>query len=611
MRLRRLLLVLPLVVAIALLAALPAQGVLFYSFLGWNGAGKAPPRAVRNVNPADVAVPPGYCIEAVATGFTYPSAVITDEEDRVYVLEAGYSYGEDFQVPRLLRVDPAGVTEVARGENNGPWTGMSYHKGAFIVSEGGELKGGRILRITKDGKITVLLDKIPSTGDHHTNRPVVGGDGSIYFGVGTFTNSGVVGPDNAKFGWLKRYPQAHDVPPVDVVLAGRNYVSFDKDTGEQKVTGAFVPYGTPTVPNQVVKGSLPGSGAIHRIPPGGGPVELVAWGFRNPFGLTFGPDGSLYCTDNLYDERGSRPVYGAGDLLWRVQPGMWHGFPDYWGTHPLTHARFSEKAKHGVPNPGFLLAQHPNCPPEPAARLAVRGSADGLDFSRNPAFGHCGQAFVAMFGDITGPCDKVRRPVGCRVVRVDVCGGVIHDFVVNKGKEAGPASKEGNCGIERPVDVRFNNDGSILYVADFGVMTVDNCGNQHPQPGTGVLWRVRRTDGCAGDFCVSGPGGVGPAGYYRRGEAVGRPVLLERASQARGELVYMRNCYACHQGGEGGLGPALLQLAPGPIVRTQIRAGLGVMPGFDHAEISHGDMNDLLAYIRASRRAGPPFRPFR
>ena len=33
----------------------------------------------------------------------------------------------------------------------------------------------------------------------------------------------------------------------------------------------------------------------------------------------------------------------------------------------------------------------------------------------------------------------------------------------------------------------------------------------------------------------------------------------------------------------------LLQLAPGPIVRTQIRAGLGVMPAFDHSEISNAE----------------------
>ena len=94
-------------------------------------------------------------------------------------------------------------------------------------------------------------------------------------------------------------------------------------------------------------------------------------------------------------------------------------------------------------------------------------------------------------------------------------------------------------------------------------------------------------------------------------ELIGRPVEIKKDSQARGQMVYAKHCYACHQGGEGGLGPALLQLAPGPIVRTQIRAGLGVMPSFSHDEISNHEMNDLIAYVRASRHAGPPYRPCR
>jgi mono/diheme cytochrome c family protein len=159
------------------------------------------------------------------------------------------------------------------------------------------------------------------------------------------------------------------------------------------------------------------------------------------------------------------------------------------------------------------------------------------------------------------------------------------------------------------VDCRFNCDGSLLYVVDFGVMTTLERNKPTPYKETGVLWRVRRTGTCG--LCLSDPGGMGPGGYYRRGEVLGRPIPLNTNARARGQVVYMKNCYACHQGGEGGLGPSLLQLAPGPIVRTQIRAGLGVMPRFSHDEISTAEMNDLLAYIRASRLSGPPYRPLR
>lgn len=42
-----------------------------------------------------------------------------------------------------------------------------------------------------------------------------------------------------------------------------------------------------------------------------------------------------------------------------------------------------------------------------------------------------------------------------------------------------------------------------------------------------------------------------PEGYYRRGEAIGRPVMVRTERQSRGQVVYARHCCACHQGGEG------------------------------------------------------------
>src|SRR5215204_4456501 len=107
---------LALLLLVAVFAA-PAGAILFYTFLPSNGAAKATFRPPRQVNPADVAVPPGYCVEPVVTGLTYPTAVVTDEQDQVYVLESGYSYGEDFAPPRLLRVEADGrLSVVAVGD---------------------------------------------------------------------------------------------------------------------------------------------------------------------------------------------------------------------------------------------------------------------------------------------------------------------------------------------------------------------------------------------------------------------------------------------------------------------------------------------------------------
>lgn len=449
--------------------------------------------SLRTLKPSDVELPPGYRIEVVAQGLTFPSAVAFDERGQVYVLEAGYSYGEVRTVPRLLRLEPGGPVEVARGDNP-PWNGLSYHQGFFYIAEGGEYSGGQILKVSPLGAITPVVSDLPSLGDHHTNRAVVGPDGYLYFGQGTATNSAVVGLDDLEFGWLARHPQFHDIPCRDIQLAGRNFQTdnpLTPDPGDKATTGAYSAFGTPSSAGQVVRGQLPCNGAVMRLKPQGGALELVAWGFRNPFGLAFSPDGMLYVADNSYDERGSRPVFGTGDLLWQVNPAgpsAWYGWPDYHGDMSLDNA--DHFGPPGGPPPGLLLAQPPGTPPKPSAKLGVHSSSNGLDFSRSTAFGFVGQAFVAQFGDMAPGVGKVMAPVGFMVVRVDVHTGAVYDFAVNRGKTYGPASRLGSGGLERPIDARFDPQGTALYVVDFGVMTIEQ--GPKPRPGTGVVWKISR-----------------------------------------------------------------------------------------------------------------------
>jgi glucose/arabinose dehydrogenase len=459
-----------------------------------RGGGQTDFEVPRPVDPGDVALPDGYRIDLVATGLTFPTGVAFDDRGRVYVTEAGYSYGEVWTTPRLLRVEQNGTTTVIAAGRHAPWTGVDFHRGHFYVAEGGEAGGGRIVRIGMDGSVTPLVEALPSLGDHHTNGPAVGPDGWVYFGVGTATNSGVVGLDNWDFGWLKRHPEFHDVPCDDVTLAGKNYTTpnpFTLDSNDRLTTGAYVPFGTPTREGQVIPGRRPCSGAVMRVRPTGGTPEVVAWGFRNPFGLAWSPDGALFVTENQYDVRGSRPVWGSGDLLWRIVPGTWYGWPDFHAARPLTDADWYQPP--GGRTPGFLLKEHPNPPPTPTAVLGVHSSSSGMDFSTNPAFGHMGEAFIAQFGDMAPGVGKVLAPVGYKVVRVDVRTGVIEDFAVNRGKENGPASWLKTGGLERPVGLRFDPSGAGLYVVDFGVMTMGK--DPLPKPGTGVLWRITHTGG--------------------------------------------------------------------------------------------------------------------
>ena len=392
-----------------------------------------------------------------------------------------------WRTPRLIRVgEGQNPVVLAEGGRNGPWNGVEFADGSFFIAEGGVLEGGRIQRVEQDGSVRALVEGLPSFGDHHTNGPAVR-DGWVYFGQGTATNSGVVGEDNAEFGWLERSPAFHDLPGQALILNGNAFVSADvRDGSGTAETGAVGSFGA--LPPRAVEAALPCTGAILRAPAQGGALELVAWGFRNPFGLAFAADGALYASDNGYDDRGSRPVWGASDLLWRVEQGRWYGWPDFSGDRALTEEEFQPPGKERIE---FLLKEHPAAPPAPAALFGVHASANGLDFSRSERFGHVGEAFVALFGDQAPTTGKLLGAVGFKVVRVDPATGQCEDFAVNRGDANGPASRVGGHGLERPIAARFDRTGEALYVVDFGVLRQDESG-AHPVERTGALWRIER-----------------------------------------------------------------------------------------------------------------------
>ncbi|MDP2342991.1 MAG: PQQ-dependent sugar dehydrogenase [Deltaproteobacteria bacterium] len=436
-----------------------------------------------------VLVPEGYRIERVAHGLTFPTGVAFDESGRAHVVEGGYSYGELFEMPRLLAVDDDGsVHEIARGDRHG-WNGVAFADGAFFVAEAGVTIPGRILKIDKQGTTAVVVDDLPSLGDHHVNGPLVR-DGFVYFGIGTATNSGVVGVDNEQMGWLQRSPAFHDVPCEDLALNDERFTSDNPLTpdDDRAVTGPFQPFGSAGA--ATVKGAVPCSGAVLRTSTNGaGAIELVAWGFRNPFGFAVDVEGRLFVSDNGYDQRGSRPIYGNADWLWEVKPGAWYGWPDYAEGNSVTDDRYGTL---GSPKRRKVLARDPGPVQQPRARFAVHSSSNGFDFSRAAAFGHEGQAFVAQFGDMAPGVGKVLAPVGFQVVRVDVDTGVIEPFAANAGPEHGPASLLGIDGIERPIAARFDPSGAALYVVDFGVMNIGKLGPL-PQKATGALWKITRS----------------------------------------------------------------------------------------------------------------------
>jgi glucose/arabinose dehydrogenase len=320
---------------------------------------------------------------------------------------------------------------------------------------------------------------------------VLGPDGKLYFGVGTATNAGVVGSDIFAYEWLPKFPDFHDLPAQDIVLAGRNY-EYKNVMGNVLATvhsGAYVPFGTETTPGQVVRGSVKCNGSILRCNLDGSGLEVVAWGLRNPYGLAFAPDGRLYATEHGMDDRGGRYIVGDLDDFYEIRQGQWYGWPDFASGVRLDDPHWDEGGQGRAP----VLAAFPDPdPPKPLVSFEAHAAANGVCFAADPSFGFAGDAFVALFGDIA-PVTTVRMaaPRGYKVVRIDLQRRQIVDFAVNK--IAGPASLLPHGGFERPSHCAFGPDGN-LYVVDFGkVQIAPEVGGVRMVAGTGALWRIRAT----------------------------------------------------------------------------------------------------------------------
>lgn len=456
-----------------------------------------PRRAHRRPEPGHVRVPAGYAVEVVATGFDAPVHCTFDDAGACYVSECGHKIESP---PRIVKVDVrtgarTTVYELPedRWRKTGALTGACWHDGALYFSE-----TDRVARLRSDGVVEEVVGGLPGLGDHQTNHPVVGPDGRLYWGQGTATNTGIVGADNAAYEWLPKFPRFHDVPAADVRLAGRSYEYQDVlgSVTDTVRSGAYSPFGVATPPGTVVRGDVRCTGAVLSCEPDGSGLEVVCWGLRNPYGLAFAPDGRLFATEHGIDERSARYVVGDPDDLYEIRRGTWYGWPDFAAGVRLDDPRWGDKDSGRGREP--VLAEHPDeDPPMPFATFEAHSGSNGFDFSRDAAFGFEGDAFVALFGDVAPVTTRTGTPRGFKVARVDMRTGAVTDFAVNR--VAGPSSKLPHRGLERPSHCAFGPDGA-LYVVDFGeIQIAPEVGGIRVRRGSGVLWRIRRTDGPAGE----------------------------------------------------------------------------------------------------------------
>jgi glucose/arabinose dehydrogenase len=478
-----------------------------------------------------VEYPPGFELSVAMRGLTAPSAVafVTAEgeyNNAILIAESGnegspriYGYKPDgtyFSIyPAAGRIPTFGLISRAN-DIYAPIGGMCVVGDRIFVTHRDSRGRGVVTSFGFDGSSRTVVSDLPAEGDYSVTDIAESLDGRLYFGVGAATNSGVVGIDNWQVGWVRKHPNFCDVPaslstPSTLKLLGFKFLTKNPTAGlfggdDNVETGPFQPFGKN---NQlrIPKSDTP-TAAIYSVSPTGGDLRQEAWGLRLPRGITFDEWGAAFMTNDGMELRGTRPVKDDPDVLLKLQYRTWYGWPDFSADlSPISEPRFLEPAlimRTGYPELTFLIdhATSGLVPPTQFRDVLLQGifpslsGAAKLDFvpPNTPFQRFQGSVIVALSGDrapFATSGQKLRQPVGYKVVRVDTYTKEVHEFIHNTRDL--PASKLGISGdaLERPVDVKFGPDGN-LYILDYGKMEMHG-GHEKITRGTGKLLILRPT----------------------------------------------------------------------------------------------------------------------
>ncbi|MGA2582927.1 MAG: hypothetical protein ABSG31_06585 [Tepidisphaeraceae bacterium] len=463
--------------------------------------------------------PAGFVLQPYVVNLDAPSAICWDDQGNLIIAESGTDNAD----PHIFGIRPDGkkfniyplhsrLPVISPGYHlYGPIGGMVFNhaNGKIYVSHRDKHGLGAITALGYDGSHTTIVGDLPTQGDYSVTDLTIYQD-EIYFGLGSATNSGVVGMDNYEEGWVRDYPNFCDLPYKPLKLLGYRFQTpnpqasiFSPDTTD---TVPFEPLGISDVTHIDAAPLGRATGAIYTVSTEGGDCRVVGWGVRNPAGLIVDEFGRVYFTDQGMEERGTRPIHDDPDVLFHLVSGEWYGFPDFSRTlDPVSDSQYQPPQwmvlPTKYPDVGFVVDHkasdlHDPDPRWVQAAFKPLSGASKMDFvpQVGPFQKYFGKMVVALWGDrapfATSNQPLKSPPPGYKVVLVDKDVGDVSDFVFNT--EGGPASQlvdGGSQALERPVDVKFSPYDHYLYIVDFGRIRMKN-GEEKVADGTGKILRL-------------------------------------------------------------------------------------------------------------------------
>lgn len=498
---------------------------IFLAGMVWLGGCAAPPRVLTPdeqhvIDRKFVEYPAGYELRRYATGLTAPTCETFDTDGSLLVAEG--KRGDEPQIWRFPANGSKPVLVYPRARKfpfsfphsgwqmYGPIGGMVVLEGKIIVTHRDENDMGVVTALDRDGGHKTLVAGLPAQGEHGlTDLAVNPVTGDLWFGCGSATNSGVVGLDDWAMGWVRDHPDVHDVPWHDIELLGYKFQTSNPLAGlfgpaDIAVTAPFQPFSLSFAVR--VRGSPDGrpTGAIYSVARHGGFPDVVAHGIHNPRGIVFNEYGQAYFTNQGMEMRGTRPIKDDPCALLRLPGGRaWFGWPDYTADlRPVSDPRSQPPewmiSRSGYPQVRPVLNQTASNLTQPMRETLLEAAfpslsgAEKMAFYQGPMKEYADNIIIALSGDRTPFASggvPLARPVGFKIVRVDLDRHVAHDFVRNVGDLPGSRISASKDLIERPVDVKFAPDHRTLYILDEGRMQMKD-GHKHFETGSGQIFRL-------------------------------------------------------------------------------------------------------------------------
>jgi glucose/arabinose dehydrogenase len=194
--------------------------------------------------------------------------------------------------------------------------------------------GGHLYVLTLEGNVYAMIDEDADGAADHIQTVFPGREHGVHHAVGMvfdgdafyLSDSGRVSRVDDSDGdgmYDTLLPLVENLPSLQYIDHSNNGIAIGPDRRLYIAVGATSDHGPLTEPLEA---------SILRMELDGSNLEVFATGLRNPYDLTFAPNGDLFAVDNSPDQLSKALLYLPPEELNHIRQGYDYGFPRAFGS---------------------------------------------------------------------------------------------------------------------------------------------------------------------------------------------------------------------------------------------------------------------------------------